>query len=165
MSPRLWAIAGAPTLAVLLAACPAAAPQAGDATGTSAGGGTMEEAAAAYERLADEFNERNSELNAELNDAQTLEEAQEVLSEFAELDQTFAAGLGEITFPEELREEVAALRAANEAHLALTEQLIAAANDEEYFAILQESGPVFEAVTDTANAVREELGLGPAPTP
>lgn len=166
MSHRLPVFLAASVLSLLLAACPAA-PQ-GDGGVTTppdrVGDASAEEAAAAYEALAEEFNERNAELNIRLNEAQTLDEAQEVMTELAELDETFSEGLDEITFPEDLQDEVAALQSANDAHRDLALELTEAESDEAYFAIMNGAGPIFDAVTEAANALRAELGLDAVPT-
>lgn len=161
MPRRLLVVIAAAPLAVLLAACPATTQNGATPTPSE---GSLEAAAADYRRLADDFNARNDDLSELFQGNQTLPELQAVIADVAELDEDFLAGLDEITFPEEVQDEVADLRAAVEAQVEVNRQLQGAENFPEYYQILSQSQGVFIAVSEAANALRSELGLDPAPT-
>lgn len=171
-SARHAGVAGLIGLALVAGACSAAPPPSTEPTAEAGASAappalSVEDAAEAYRDLADEFNERIGELEAELARAETLAEALAVQASFAAAELDFRQGLSEIRFPEEVRDEVERLLEAEDALVDAFQDFTTVTTDEEYAEVDARMRPLLEEALAAANALRSALGLerAPAPTP
>ena len=124
-----------------------------------------EAAAAEYLELADRVNERGEELFLRLREVTSLDEARIVWEEFAALEEEFLGGLESIDVPEEVEDEVAAVREMELSLIDLAERLAAAETDEAYAALIEEYIEGQPGRREITNRLRVALGLEPLPTP
>ena len=154
-------------LALVLTACPTAPTEptepSRNATPTAPSGPSLEAAAAAYEQIAEAFNATHQGPIGDLEEAQTLDEANAAWEEYLAIERTFLAGLEAIEFPDEAQEAADALVAAEEELVEIEEQLSTAEHDEAYFAAFEEWQAAVDSAARASDELREALGLGPAP--